>query len=544
MIEHDLVERASARFDPPSDGFERFSRRRERKQRNQRMGTIALAVLIMVALVGAFLGSYTRSEQPATGGITPQSAGELRLQWSADLDADTPPSDSAKPDQPAVGDGKVFVGTMSGTFFAFPASCGTGGASCEPAWTTHLSGTIDHTATVADGLVFVSTTRGRLYAFPTDCSATCAPRWTAEVGKQIYSSPVVADGMVYGIDLWNGTLYAFEERCSARCRPAWTADLGARLDSNLDCAAVWQCVTGAPTVASGLVLASPEGRPDEPQEAPLLQAFDARTGAKVWGSVGVDTSSPERYRWPVVDGDRVFISSDEQLYAFPLHCAALCHPLWRFSTNGEFVGQQVVADGFVYVGIGTVGEHGGVFAFPEDCRRDGGLCRPAWSQASFAPNPALDHVVVGGGVVVSTSGEEPEGEIQAYMTRCAADGGTCRPAWTTATLGREVPTVSGELVYVKDANGELFAFPLGCSGECAPVWRSGDQRGLSSATVTADGVYATQSWGRLVAFGLGGPDPEPGGANTGVAVFYAIAAMGAVGLALAARRRRRRLGDL
>jgi Tol biopolymer transport system component len=74
MIDHDLIERASLRFEPPDDALERFTDRRRRRQRNKRIGSAVLALLLaLVAIGGAakviHLGS-ARRPTPANS-VTP-----------------------------------------------------------------------------------------------------------------------------------------------------------------------------------------------------------------------------------------------------------------------------------------------------------------------------------------------------------------------------------------------------------------------------------------------------------------------------------------
>jgi WD40-like Beta Propeller Repeat len=50
--ERDLFVRASQRFDPPTDAYERFNHRRDRRRRNQRLGAFVVAVVVAVAVFG------------------------------------------------------------------------------------------------------------------------------------------------------------------------------------------------------------------------------------------------------------------------------------------------------------------------------------------------------------------------------------------------------------------------------------------------------------------------------------------------------------
>jgi len=125
----------------------------------------------------------------------------------------------------AAGDGYVFV-VRGGTLSAFAATCGTGGANCEPAWTADVS--LYGSLTVSDGLLVLSSiptaSAGDLTAFPAACTtggATCDPLWTAPD----LVDPVIAGGVVYAVGRDGHQLFAFDERCGTggeTCRPLWT----------------------------------------------------------------------------------------------------------------------------------------------------------------------------------------------------------------------------------------------------------------------------------------------------------------------------------
>ena len=72
---------------------------------------------------------------------------------------------------PAVANGIVFIGSQenyqsSGFLLAYPANCGTGGATCAPAWTSPLlPGMVNASPAVANGKVFVPSNGGQTFAF-------------------------------------------------------------------------------------------------------------------------------------------------------------------------------------------------------------------------------------------------------------------------------------------------------------------------------------------------------------------------------------------
>ena len=93
---------------------------------------------------------------------------------------------------PAVANGVVYVGSVDGKLYAFPASCST---PCSPSWSSMATGDkIYSSPAVAGGVVHIGSDDGKLYAYPTSCSTPCAPLWSsASTGTNIYSSPAVAN---------------------------------------------------------------------------------------------------------------------------------------------------------------------------------------------------------------------------------------------------------------------------------------------------------------------------------------------------------------
>jgi outer membrane protein assembly factor BamB len=442
----DELDRYAPLFPSMEPSYGGLLRRRERKRRNQRIGAVVVAVVVMLALAGSFAAMYVGSQHvPAEGGmITPQNVGQLQLRWSADLNGGVPSNLNAStflPYPPTVAGDTVYIGTDLGTVYAFPTSCGSGGASCAPTWTANVTGGVDHAVTVADGHVFASTDAGKLYAFPAGCATDCRPEWVGDVGHQLYGSPVVAEGKVYGIDLWNGRLYAFDEAChpatpGGRCAPSWTAWLGSRLQDDLDCGVLASCVVAAPAVADGMVFAGGEGYASE-----AIRAFDAETGELRWKSARTPMRFVRRYRWPVVDGDRVVVAWADGIYAFPARCGAggvTCDPLWNGSTG--FQGQPLVSDGQVVVGADAV------YGFPVGCRNDGGICDPIWRHrqpGNFVGQP----IGAGDGVVVVPDSGSSDGGITTILT--SGSGGPDRSAlWTGSVPYPFIPVVSNGIAVV------------------------------------------------------------------------------------------------
>src|SRR5439155_1646649 len=66
---------------------------------------------------------------------------------------------------PAVANGVVYVGSFDDNLYAFPASCGTGNASCTPLWHGATGGAVFSSPAVANGVVYVGSFDHHLYAF-------------------------------------------------------------------------------------------------------------------------------------------------------------------------------------------------------------------------------------------------------------------------------------------------------------------------------------------------------------------------------------------
>jgi outer membrane protein assembly factor BamB len=545
----DELDRYAPLFDRSAASYQSFLRRHDRKRRNRRIGAAAVAIVVMLALVGSFAATYLRSQGvPAKGGaITPQNVGQLRLRWSADLDGSVPADEYSAtmiPYPPTVVGDTAYIATDAGTVYAFPMSCGMGGASCEPEWTAHVQGAVEHAVTVADGHVFATTDAGKLYAFPSNCAAACTPQWVGDVGHGFYASPVVADGRVYGIDLWRGMLYSFDEACAppgpeGDCSPSWTASLGSRLRTNLACSSLTWCVVAAPAVADGMVFAGGEGH--HAKEA--LRAFDSETGELRWKAPEAPSDFIRRFRWPVVVGDRVIVAYEDGLYAFPTRCGtddATCVPSWRAPTS--FEGQPVVSDGQIIVGADAI------YAYPVDCRDDGRVCDPTWQ--SLRPGNLVGMIPgVGQGVlVVPDSPSETDGIATIRVAPSGKEGSAENrdrsPLWTASVGYPFMPTVTNGIVYVGSGESTLRAFPLDCRDTCPPAWTwTGGSLGLSTPAVSEDSILVAERDGRLLSFGIGSAPTESGAWTKGPALFSVTIVV--VGIALAAgairRRRERRL---
>src|SRR5207302_2196681 len=124
-----------------------------------------------------------------------------------------------------VASGVVYVSSEAGQLYAFPTTCGSGGATCQPLWRGQTGGNRAVAPAVGGGFVW-DTSSGSLYAFPASCTGSCSPALSSfrPGGKFISSDPVVSGGLVY-FGTSDGVLYALPTACaSARsCEPEWFA---------------------------------------------------------------------------------------------------------------------------------------------------------------------------------------------------------------------------------------------------------------------------------------------------------------------------------
>jgi outer membrane protein assembly factor BamB len=241
--------------------------------------------------------------------------------------------------------GAVYVGSEDGSLYKFIWSCGSGGATCTPAWKRGTFGAITSSPATdplpgqSGGRVFVGSADHRLYAF-NETSGTLL--WTGSTGGPIHSSPMVANGVVYvGSD--DGKLYAFQSDCVTQAG---------------NCPAIWSRQT------FGAIKASPAvNDPIGPETVYVgstdghLYAYTARCdvcsggGQLLWtGATGGPITSS-----PAVAGDVVYVGSgDGKLYAFPASgCGtSSCQPLFTASGSGS-ASSAAIAAGEVYFSDGS-----------------------------------------------------------------------------------------------------------------------------------------------------------------------------------------------
>ena len=364
----DLLERAdraTQRILPPRDRYERLLRLRDRRRRNQRIASAVLALILALAVLGGTISVFQRGEglRPASQPITPTNIGSLRLLGTGSF--------GGHADGVSVSDGLAYVTTRasSGELVAFPASCASPDA-CAPVW---IADTHGGTPAAGDGMVYVAS--DNLYAFSASCGsggATCEPAWIGSVSGRRMSAPVLGTDAVYvaGAGERGGTLYSFPTSCRSKggtCEPNWSATFPSSWYPRLK------------VTDDTLYVVDSGGR---------YAAFptDCGTSGAMCDPLKGAPAPPQ----PVVDG-KVFVGTDpgQVVRAYSAQCADLtCPPLWHTSgiTSTRW-GMITPGNGLLFVfqwhggsaaqGPGRSG--GGILAYPTECGTGNATCDPAWT---------------------------------------------------------------------------------------------------------------------------------------------------------------------
>jgi len=172
--------------------------------------------------------------------------------------------------QPIIANGKVFVGTMTGTLHAMDDAAG------EDIWAFKTSGAILHTCAVDGNKVFFGNAEGKVYAVNV---ADGKLAWSVQTGAAVWNSPVVHQGVVV-IGSRDGKVYAIDAG-SGRVK--------------------WAAQTGGPLLSSPAVDAK-AGRVYVGSEDMRVYAFDLAGGRLLWCSKKLPGVSFRGYH-PVVAPD-------------------------------------------------------------------------------------------------------------------------------------------------------------------------------------------------------------------------------------------------
>lgn len=338
---------------------------------------------------------------------------------------------------PAIANGIVYIGTMDGRLWAYPAE-GCGQDVCNtPLWSTPSFGQIMDSPTVANGVVYVGSqtddndASGKLNAFSADgCGHdACTPLWQGITGTQsiLQSSPTVSGGFVF-VAAFDGKLYAFDaDGCGKKlCKPVWTAQTGASIEST-------------PTVSNGvLYIGSDDGK---------LYAFRANgCGKKVCAPKWTgDLGGTVFESTPAVAKGLVYIGTQHRLSAFKAKgCGAkTCQPVWEAEDDlNFFAGSPAVARGRVYMPLES-----GVAVY--DAKGCGQLvCEKLWLLFGSGMQDGVESSpTVANGVVYAGRNS---GEVLAWDTKSCGNA-VCDELWKGLTgdpIVSSSPTVVNGKIYI------------------------------------------------------------------------------------------------
>ena len=152
--------------------------------------------------------------------------------------------------QPITGEGRVYIGTAMGTFYAFDAKTGA------KAWTAKLGGPVLHTAGFENGKVFFGCMDGCVYALDA-ASGNVAWKFDGKMRTGFSTAVLLADGNVL-IANRGGVYFALSQK---------------------DGSIVWRKEIGVPILMSS---ACAQGRLFFGAMDMCVYALDARSGQIVW----------------------------------------------------------------------------------------------------------------------------------------------------------------------------------------------------------------------------------------------------------------------
>jgi len=331
--------------------------------------------------------------------------GTLSTTWTQDAAIE----DSLQGCTPAVGEERLFVGDLSGAFYALSRVDGS------VVWTSDRKGALsDSSACHHDGTVYVGSGGGTVYAFD---AVDGLEQWTYSGPSAVTSSPVVQDGTVY-VGCNDGELLALDaDGGSVR----WEVTLAEPIYSDL----------AYSNTADAVVVSTKGGG---------VHAHSAESGRELWSqSFGVAVGSSS----PVIDDNRglVYFAADE-LMAISVGSGSSA---WGTSFYRANAGSSPAFDGDrVYVGGGD----GTVYAVS---RPDGMLATAAdWEFQTWDVSIAGDLTVAGDRLVASSL----DGGL--YVLDTASGGEQASVELPCET--RASPVVADGEVYVAGCDGTVFGF--------------------------------------------------------------------------------------
>ncbi len=380
---------------------------------------------------GMVIGSAAVSEGKVyfgstDGNLYAVNADSGALQWKFD-------AKSRIPSSPAVAEKVVYFGAYDGNFYAVDAVTGalkwkfqTGGERRFAG--KHLHGVQPVSETMPDpfdcylsspvvwkGAVYFGSGDGYIYALN---AASGALNWKFKTGDVVHASPAIADGTVF-LGSWDSYFYALN---AATGREKWRFKTGDDPDTHNQVG-----IQSSAAVVEGIVYF---GCRDS-----HLYALDAKTGEKKWAFSGEGSwvvSSPA-----VKEGKVYFVTSDSSLlYALDAKSGAVLHSVGF--NHWYLYSSPALAGGMLYVGL-TEGKLVAVdlagfqtaWSFETDGMKERG---PAYTKPDGTPN---------NDVIYRSDFYD---DMVAGVDRVMSMG---------AILSS--PVVSGAVVYVGSADGNLYA---------------------------------------------------------------------------------------
>lgn len=248
-----------------------------------------IRVLLLLAgavIVSAWFGGRARAGDwpqlqngPDRPGYSPeQLALPLTKAWSVSF----VPERIYPTNQPIVYQGRAFIGTESGNFYALDSQTGA------KKWTVSDAGPILGTAVAADGRVFFPSMDSNVYAVSAEDGREL---WTfrSELDTGFSAALALADGRLYAVNR-GGAVFALDPATGEQ---------------------MWRCDVGVPLLQSPAVRPAAEGKPGRlfvGGNDLCVYAIDTADGARAWKSERLYGQAFKDY-WPVVVGDRVIVRS-------------------------------------------------------------------------------------------------------------------------------------------------------------------------------------------------------------------------------------------